>query len=447
MKKNSKYIILLIFIIVTLLIGNINNTEITKAKLQTTISSILRTVKIREEKYEEKYKNTKIIINIPQENYTDKKTEKYINTYIRKDINGFINNQKQKIDTLKEYNPIDIKIKYHVVYDDGKLFNIVIYKDITYENKKQISHKDSYVFNLQTGQRIYLDDLLNNNKDKILEIERYINKIIKTKKYDTSKRTISINRETQYLISDYSISIFFNPYRESDSREVYEFKIPNEMLEQSMSDKEKLGIYAVIDMQTIIQNNKYLNSILNIPIIITNNKRIDKDINDKVRQDIMSYYTKVEKEGKEFLIYPIQNKFIINVDFKINKNTPYILSLATHNYSYNGGAHGYYEEVSYNIDMKNGSILKFKELFKENSDYISIISNQIRNQIKENKEYQGYEFEQISEIQKFYIINDKLIIYFDLYEIAPYVAGIPKFEIQIDEINHIIKEKYLNLFE
>jgi hypothetical protein len=39
------------------------------------------------------------------------------------------------------------------------------------------------------------------------------------------------------------------------------------------------------------------------------------------------------------------------------------------------------------------------------------------------------------------------VIYFDLYEIAPYAAGIPEFIINVNKIDHILKPEYKNIFK
>ena len=92
------------------------------------------------------------------------------------------------------------------------------------------------------------------------------------------------------------------------------------------------------------------------------------------------------------------------------------------------------------------------DLFKKNIDYKTVINEEIRKQIEEliktDKQNKGvYEFEGISDKQKFYIQDDNLVVYFDLYEIAPYAAGIPKFIINIDKIDHILKPEYNKIFK
>ena len=71
-----------------------------------------------------------------------------------------------------------------------------------------------------------------------------------------------------------------------------------------------------------------------------------------------------------------------------------------------------------------------------------IVNNFIKEDINNKPEnyFKGDEgFKGISENQPFYIDEDGIVIYFGLYEIAPYYIGIPKFKLKFDEFN-----KYLN---
>ena len=58
-----------------------------------------------------------------------------------------------------------------------------------------------------------------------------------------------------------------------------------------------------------------------------------------------------------------------------------------------------------------------------------------------------YEFKSIEDKQKFYIQDDNIVVYFDLYDIAPYAAGIPEFIINVNKINHILKPEYKEIFK
>lgn len=106
----------------------------------------------------------------------------------------------------------------------------------------------------------------------------------------------------------------------------------------------------------------------------------------------------------------------------------------------------------YTIDRKTGEMVKLKDLFQEGSDYVKVISDIIKEQMKqqmaedENVQYfldsevPEWDFKEIKEDQNFYI-NDKgnLVISFDEYEVAPGYMGAVSFEIPREELTSILK--------
>ena len=447
-KKIISLIIITVILIATIFISLGENEKISINEIKTSIIQGFKTIKVVSDKSSINYDGLNFNVNMPVINYKDKNIERYINTYIRKNINEFINLKKQQKDVVKNYKDEKIDINYHVVFEDKKVLNIIIYKDLYTTNKKYQRIKDSYVFDLKTGQRIYLDNFLKNNKDYKNIIENYITKYINRRNITINKNKIKIDKYTNYYITNDGICVYFNPYQISERKNIYDFKIPATVFNEKIKDINTNPIVAQIDTQTITKNNKYINSIINIPIILTEKKNNEKFINELIKNDIMNRYYKVEQEAKNFLEDTPKeyiNPYIYNVDFDVKKNSDSILSIVVNIYQYSSGAHGYYENISYNIFIEDGTILNLNDLFKEGSDYRNVINKIIRESIKENN--QDYSFKSISENQKFYIQDNQLILYFDLYEIAPFVGGIPEFRIDIDKINHILNEKYINIFK
>ncbi|MCU9816642.1 RsiV family protein, partial [Paraclostridium sp. AKS73] len=208
---------------------------------------------------------------------------------------------------LKIIKEEKIDINYHVVFEDKNVLNILIYKDIYIKNKKYERIKDSYVFDLKTGQRIYLDNFLKNNQDYKDTIENYIINDIKRKNIEIDKNRIKIDKYTNYYITNEGICVYFNPYQISDRKNIYDFKIPVTVFNNKIKDINTNPIVAQIDTQTITKNNIYLNSIINVPIIITENKNIEKNINELIKNDIMDGYFKAEEEAKNFWKIHLKN--------------------------------------------------------------------------------------------------------------------------------------------
>lgn len=131
----------------------------------------------------------------------------------------------------------------------------------------------------------------------------------------------------------------------------------------------------------------------------------------------------------------------MQASYEIKNNQRNILSLNLIVYSFTGGAHGMTVVESLTFDTETGKQYALEHLFKTGSDYEKELSDIIRKDIKRwNVELLGT-FEGIRSDQDFYIADTSLVIYFQLYEITPYVWGFPYFPIPILDIQNIVKPK------
>lgn len=95
------------------------------------------------------------------------------------------------------------------------------------------------------------------------------------------------------------------------------------------------------------------------------------------------------------------------------------------------------------IDLEKKILLTLPCLFKDGS-YVEIISDNIREQMREQMAadegviYWVDEFEGICGNQEFYITDDKLVISFDEYAVAPGVMGVVEFTIPTELIADIL---------
>ena len=146
-------------------------------------------------------------------------------------------------------------------------------------------------------------------------------------------------------------------------------------------------------------------------------------------KDLDEYVEAAEKQGWPIRAYNAMTSYRVTY----SKND--LLSLYVDYYSYTGGAHGFTNRVSSNIDLKTGKELQLKDLFKAGVDYQKILNQEIKRQMQlEPDKYFPETLTQwpgISENQSCYIEDGNLVVYFSLYELAPYAAGIPQFEIPL----------------
>lgn len=227
----------------------------------------------------------------------------------------------------------------------------------------------------------------------------------------------------------------------------------NQSLPKDTTNSKQTLSVSTIGSKTIVKNDEYLESTINMPVITNSNKIVERSTNDKIKNDIFEFYNKSYKEAKQYLKDnpDEENKFVANVDFELKKNTDSALSIKVRYYTYSGGAHGFYQDIAYNVDMRTGKFLELMDLFKDNTKYKEVIDEEIKRQIaeleKKDEENIGiYNFKGIKENQNFYLQDENLVIYFDLYDITPYAAGIPEFSIDKKLISSMLKPEYVDLF-
>jgi len=126
--------------------------------------------------------------------------------------------------------------------------------------------------------------------------------------------------------------------------------------------------------------------------------------------------------------------------FEIKTNERGVLSLSLLNYVFTGGAHGNTVQKSLTFDADTGRAYKLSELFKPGTDYEARLNKIIEEQIKARNLPLLVDYPGISADQDFYIADKSLVVYFQLYEILPYVYGFPYFPISVYDIQDIIDE-------
>lgn len=126
--------------------------------------------------------------------------------------------------------------------------------------------------------------------------------------------------------------------------------------------------------------------------------------------------------------------------YEVKTNQRGVLSLALYVYSYTGGAHGMTTIKTLSFDEATGKLYTLADLFKPQSDYQNVLLNKIKDQVKEREIPVINEPITFPNPQNFYIADKSLILYYQLYDLAPYYYGIVYFPISVYEIQSIINE-------
>ena len=120
---------------------------------------------------------------------------------------------------------------------------------------------------------------------------------------------------------------------------------------------------------------------------------------------------------------------------------------------YQGAGSGYEQDFYYTIDLNTGKRMKLSDLFIEGSEYRTVISDNIKEQMKkqmaedenvyywlDDKEVPEWNFEKIPENVSFYVNeNNELVICFNEGDVAPMYMGTVEFVIPNDALSGVRK--------
>ena len=110
-------------------------------------------------------------------------------------------------------------------------------------------------------------------------------------------------------------------------------------------------------------------------------------------------------------------------------------------------ASGYEFSRFYHINKATDQVVTLKDLFREDADYVTVLSDEVRRQMEERMaedretSYFPEEFTAIGPEQNFYFNTDgDLVLVFDEYTIAPGSMGMPEFTIPSDVYETLLKK-------
>lgn len=134
--------------------------------------------------------------------------------------------------------------------------------------------------------------------------------------------------------------------------------------------------------------------------------------------------------------YP-EMTFLLTYEVNYDKNN--ILSITNNYYEYTGGAHGIRMMVSENYNVADGSKLALTDVLIGEMDELEIGIYDSFVKLFEETAGDNFVAEWAAQIEneagnvKFYIKDGGIVLYFDVYQVAPYAYGIPKVEFKYNE--------------
>lgn len=199
----------------------------------------------------------------------------------------------------------------------------------------------------------------------------------------------------------------------------------------------------VIVIERIMEKESpYFYSKLSIPVLhsITENE-LFKQLNKMFYDGITFFSHEIESLSETHLEELLETRDFIPrydaiVGFEVPFNAGGLLSIKVYFYQYTGGAHGFSFIETVNLDLTTGRSIEFNDLF-DSAQARKFLIDTIQTAINQDPfNYFITEVDEsiLSRIQSFYITEGKIVVYFDLYEIAPYSTGIPEFSLDLTKL-------------
>lgn len=164
------------------------------------------------------------------------------------------------------------------------------------------------------------------------------------------------------------------------------------------------------------------------------NVKLEEDINQKIVHQTQQLVNELVGGDPASVVEIIGS-------YEIKNNQREVLSLTLSNYTYHyHAAHGMTIIKSLTFDLKQAKLITLKDLFKLGSNYEKRLSDIIKKQINQRNIELLNPLPEIKPNQDFYIADKTLVIYYQLYEITPYVFGFPIFPISVYDLQDILDE-------
>ena len=169
-------------------------------------------------------------------------------------------------------------------------------------------------------------------------------------------------------------------------------------------------------------------------------EEINADIRKITDRLVAEFEANLDEEGHQDI--HVSSEVLVNTD------SYFTLKLAC----YQGAGSGYQWNYYYTIDLETAQRLQMKDLFTDGADYLTVISENIKEQMREqmaadenvyywlDDEIEEWNFKSITDETNFYL-NEKgnIVIGFNEGDVAPMYMGALEFEIPAEALSSIRK--------
>ncbi|WP_349410706.1 DUF3298 and DUF4163 domain-containing protein [Pseudalkalibacillus sp. SCS-8] len=159
-------------------------------------------------------------------------------------------------------------------------------------------------------------------------------------------------------------------------------------------------------------------------IVNMKDKQVEQAINHKIRELVMY----LEEEGN----LPDTTVDIRYTD-KVNRNGVYSVVFVLFYYTEHA-AHPMEIQKALTFSTLTGKCYSFSDLFQPNSYYKTRLTRYVKGFVKDENIQLIHEIQPVSDEQEFYLTNDSLVLFYQLYTYTPYVYGFLEVPIPLNDV-------------
>lgn len=169
--------------------------------------------------------------------------------------------------------------------------------------------------------------------------------------------------------------------------------------------------------------------------------------NDQFRQNVFAGLAEFERMVFETRLHPdlpfeVKAAMTYRADYEVNYNLNNRLSITQRTYQYTGGAHGMTWLKAKTIDLTTGKQLLLADLFKSGANYVERFNQKIKQEAKK-RQWPLWGFQGIDAKAEYFLSDVGVVVFFQLYAIAPYSEGIIRITIPFSDLADILNPEYL----
>ncbi|MGM7701365.1 DUF3298 domain-containing protein [Pseudalkalibacillus sp. Hm43] len=155
----------------------------------------------------------------------------------------------------------------------------------------------------------------------------------------------------------------------------------------------------------------------------------DKKAEAKINREIRELVDELVEEGNQ----PDATTVEVRYETKVNRNGVYSVVLILF-YFIEHAAHPMQIQKALTFSTLTGHNYTFPELFSKNSYYKTRLTRYVKDYVKKENIQLINEIQTITDDQEFYLTDEDLVLFYQLYEYTPYVYGFLEVPIPLGEV-------------